>query len=59
MFLRISMDAIYICNRLNLQSDYSFITREGVFMFFPYVSLHKKNCQIHKSAKRTTAVERV
>ena len=26
MFLRISMDAIYNCKRLDLHSDYSFIT---------------------------------
>ena len=27
-FLRISMDAIYNCNRLDFHSDYSFITNE-------------------------------
>ena len=28
MFLRISMDVIYECNRLDFHSDYSFITNK-------------------------------
>ena len=32
MFLSISVEAIYICNRLDLQSDYLFITNNYMYV---------------------------
>ena len=41
MFLRISMDAIYNCNRLDFDSDYSFITNKW------YISSLEQEINIH------------
>ena len=41
MILRISMDAIYNCNRLDLHSDYSFMTNNQ------YMSLLEQEINIH------------